>query len=297
MAGSRRVLVGSLGRRRAAAFLVLSTALAAASPKSEEPKAKAERESKVALTDAVSRSASRSSASIAAESPSARAVRAIRECQTRFADVKDYTCTFYKRERIGEALTDMNVMSMKMRHDPQSVYLKFHQPNKGREAIYVEGRNDGYILAHDVGFTKLLAGTMRLDPNGSRAMENCRHPVTKAGIGNLIQTVADRWTAELNDRESIVLLDPKMRLGSSPCLLIEAIHPEKRPEFMYHKVRLFIDEHLGLPVRYEAYDWPKKPGETPSLLEEYAYEGIKLNVGLSEVDFDAANKSYSFGRF
>lgn len=298
MAGSRRVLVGPLGKHRAAAFLVLSTALAAASPKSEEPRAKSDRESKVALSDAASRSASRPvAASIAVESPSARAVRAIHQCQARFADVKDYTCTFYKRERIGEALTDVNVMSMKMRHAPQSVYLKFHQPNKGREAIYVEGRNDGYILAHDVGFTKLLAGTMRLDPNGSRAMENCRHPVTKAGIGNLIQTVADRWATELNDQESVVLFDPKMRLGSSPCLLIEAIHPVKKPEFMYHKVRLFIDEQLGLPVRYEAYDWPQNRGEAPNLLEEYAYEGIKLNVGLSEVDFDAANKSYSFGRF
>ncbi|WP_165064074.1 DUF1571 domain-containing protein [Paludisphaera rhizosphaerae] len=299
VAGSRRILVGSLGKRRTAAFLALSVALAAACPMGDDPKAKSDGDPKIALTDVASRSAPRgdAAASIAPESPCARAVRIIRECQTRFAEVKDYTCTFYKRERIGDKLTDMNVMSMKMRNQPQSVYFKFHQPNKGREAIYVEGKNDGYVLAHDVGFTKFLAGTMRLDPNGARAMENCRHPVTKAGIGNLIQTVVDRWGSELSELESVVLFDPKMRLGSSPCLLIEAIHPEKKPQFMFHKVRLFIDEALGLPIRYEAYDWPNKTGETPELLEEYAYEGVKLNVGLGEADFDAANKLYSFGRF
>nr|WP_303652813.1 DUF1571 domain-containing protein [Paludisphaera mucosa] len=219
------------------------------------------------------------------------------ECQARFDAVKDYTCTFYKRERIDGKLSDMNVMSMKMRNAPHSVYFRFHQPNKGREAIFVEGRNGGYVLAHDVGFTKLLAGTMKLDPHGSRAMENCRHPITKAGVGNLIKTVVDRWTAELNDRESIVLFDSKIRLGSAPCLLIEAIHPEKKPEFYFHKVRLFIDAEMGIPVRYEAYDWPKKTGKAPELLEEYAYDEIKLNVGLGEEDFDAGNQLYSFGRF
>lgn len=297
MAGSRRILGGSLGKRRAAAFMALSIALAAACPTGEEP-TRSDGDPKVALTDVASRSAPRGdSALIAPESPSAKAVRIIRECQSRFAGVKDYTCTFYKRERIGDKLTDVNVMSMKMRNQPQSVYFKFHQPNKGREAIYVEGKNDGYVLAHDVGFTKFLAGTMRLDPNGSRAMENCRHPVTKAGIGNLIQTVVERWGSELSDLESVVVFDPKMRLGSAPCLLVEAIHPDKKPQFMFHKVRLFIDEALGLPVRYEAYDWPNKTGATPELLEEYAYEGVKLNVGLSETDFDASNKLYSFGRF
>lgn len=300
VAGARRILIGSFAKRRAAAFLVLSSALAAASPRGEESKSDGRADAKVALTDVAARSApprSDSDASIPTEGPSARAIRIIRECQARFAGVKDYTCTFYKRERIGDKLTDMSVMAMKMRNTPQSVYLKFHQPNKGREAIYVEGGNDGYVLAHDVGFTKLLAGTMRLDPNGSRAMENCRHPVTKAGIGNLIRTVVDRWAAELNDRESVVLFDPKIRLGSASCLLIEAIHPGKKPEFMFHKVRLFIDERLGFPVRYEAYDWPKGPGDPPLLLEEYAYEGVKVNVGLTESDFDAGNKLYSFGRF
>ena len=50
-------------------------------------------------------------------------------------------------------------------------------------------------MAHDVGIAKFLAGTMHLDPRGSMAMEDNRHPVTEAGIGALIETVAKRWAS------------------------------------------------------------------------------------------------------
>jgi hypothetical protein len=306
-AGSRRVLAGSLVKRTAAAGMILALAMAADAPRGDKPAAAPER---IALTEAAAspiggtaeadlsaKSPVKEALRLKAESPSARAVKEILACRARFANVKDYTCTFYKRERIDGELSSMNVMTMKMRNAPYSIYFRFHQPNKGREAIFVEGRNDGRILAHDVGFTKLLAGTMKLDPHGARAMENCRHPITKAGIGHLIETIADRWQAELSDEESVVLFDPKIRVGSAPCLLVEAIHPEKKPGFYYHKVRLFIDAELGIPIRYEAYDWPAKPGGAPELLEEYAYDGVKLNVGLGDGDFDAANQLYSFGRF
>ena len=308
MVGSRRVLFGSLGKRIMSSSLILALAVAADSPGDDKPKSTAEGDQRVALTDLSTAARPGLTADLAAkavggpnpsiaEGSSARAIRTILDCRRKFDGVKDYTCIFYKRERIDGKLSDMNVMSMKMRNEPHSIYFRFHQPNKGREAIYVDGKNGGFVLAHDVGFTKLLAGTMKLDPNGARAMEGCRHPITKAGIGKLIETVHDRWTAELNDQESIVLFDPKIRLGSAPCLLIEAIHPERKPHFLFHKVRLFVDEKLGLPVRFEAYDWPSKPGEAPELLEEYAYDQVKLNVGLGESDFDAGNQLYSFGRF
>ena len=50
-------------------------------------------------------------ASLAAEeTPIARALRMITDCQTRYQEVSDYTCTFYKRERIDGVLTPQFVM-------------------------------------------------------------------------------------------------------------------------------------------------------------------------------------------
>jgi hypothetical protein len=229
--------------------------------------------------------------------PIARARGAIAECQQRYRHVHDYTCTFVKRERVGDRLTAPHIMVMKARTNPISVYFKFHQPNRGREAIYVQGRNNGLIVAHDVGLTKFLAGTMHLDPTGSLAMEENRHPVTEAGIGMLIDTVAKRWAAELHPGESQVTFHNDSRVGDRRCVLIESVHPEHGPGFLFHKVKLYIDQEHGLPIRFEAYDWPAARGVAPELVEEYTFQDLKLNVGLHDRDFDPANAQYSFGRF
>ncbi len=88
-----------------------------------------------------------------------------------------------------------------------------------------------------------------------------------------------------------------MTIGPRRCTLIESIHPARDDRFLFHKVRVYIDRELGVPIRFEAYDWPKHPGAAPELVEEYSYLDLKLNVGLSEHDFDPNNKAYSFGRF
>ena len=159
------------------------------------------------------------------------------------------------------------------------------------------GETAARVLAHDVGFTKFLAGTVELEPTSSRAMENNRHPITDAGIGALIDTVARRWDAELTPGESVLTFDSEMTIGPRGCMMIESTHPRPRPEFQFHKVRLFIDSELNLPIRFEGYDWPKTDGGVADLVEEYSYIDLKLNVGLREVDFDCANRQYSFGRF
>jgi len=230
-------------------------------------------------------------------SPIAQVLERIAECQSRYRTVTDYTCTFYKRERIDGRLTGLHVMTMKVRREPRSIYVKFHQPASGREAIYVTGRNGGKVLAHDVGFNKLLAGTLLLEPTCARAMEENRHPITEAGIGPLLNTLQNRWALELNPEETIVTIRQDALVGPHQCTLIEVAHPHRRHHFLHHKVRVYIAKDAGLPIRFEAYDWPKTPEASAELTEEYTYLKLKLNVGLREIDFDITNPEYSFGRF
>jgi hypothetical protein len=129
------------------------------------------------------------------------------------------------------------------------------------------------------------------------AMEDCRHPITEAGIGALIDTVARHWAVELTTEESEIRFDHEMTIGPRRVTMIESVHPTRQPNFLFHMVRLYIDRELGLPIRFEAYDWPRHPGAAPDLVEEYAYLELKLNVGLTDHDFDPGNKAYSFGRF
>ena len=226
-----------------------------------------------------------------------RAKQMIANCKAQYDTVRDYTCTFYKRERISGSLSDTQVMHLKVRTQPLSFYIKCVNPRKGREAIWVKGKNDGKVVAHDAGFVKVLAGTMYLDPKGGVAMEDNRHPITDAGLGNLIETVRQSWDLELKPGETKVAFHPHMKVGARPCTMIETTHPKYDSSFVFHRVRLYIDDQLGLPIRIEGYNWPTKPGADPELLEEYTYAHLRINPGLAERDFDPANPAYSYGRF
>src|SRR5262245_57541334 len=63
--------------------------------------------------------------------------------------VQDYSATFVKRDRIDGVLGEHQHLFLKVRQKPFSVYIYFLGPEdvKGREAIYVEGKNDGHLLA------------------------------------------------------------------------------------------------------------------------------------------------------
>jgi hypothetical protein len=227
----------------------------------------------------------------------AQAIASIEECQARYQSVRDYTCTFSKRERIKGQLTPLHVLEMKVRTQPRSIYIRFRKPASGREAIYIAGQNDGKVLAHDVGLNKLLAGTLRLDPTGSRAMEENRHPITEAGIGPMLRTLKSRWSSELDPSESVVVIRDDQKVGGRCCKMVETTHPCQQSDYMFYRVRLFIDHQLGLPIHFEAYDWPSSPQAPAQLMEEYTYDDVKLNVGLSDRDFDVSNADYAFGRF
>ncbi len=227
----------------------------------------------------------------------AQAIAAIEECQAKYQAIRDYTCTFSKRERIKGKLTSLHVLEMKVRTQPSSIYIRFRKPASGREAIYIAGQNDGKVLAHDVGLNKLLAGTLRLEPTGSRAMEENRHPITEAGIGPMLHTLETRWSSELDPSESVVVIRDGQKVGGRCCKMVETTHPCRQPDFMFYRVRLFIDHQMGLPIHFEAYDWPSSPQAQAQLMEEYTYEDLKLNVGLGDRDFDVSNADYAFGRF
>lgn len=234
-------------------------------------------------------------ATAAAAIAEARAV--IASCRETYRNgVRDYICDFHKRERIDGKMVSPHQMHMKARSQPSSIYFKFVTPNKGREAIYHPDKFGPKLVAHDVGLGRLLAGTLHLDPKGSMAMDENRHPVSEAGLGSMIDTVHERWQIELSPDESVLVVDRDASFEGKACIKIDSVHTERRPDFFFHKVTLFIDKDLNLPVRFEAYDWPRADG-TLDLVEEYTYRNLKVNAGLAEIDFDPSNQKYKYGRF
>lgn len=218
--------------------------------------------------------------------------------------VRDYTCTLVKREFVHGELQEHEFMTCKIRHEhesegrqvPFSVYLNFHKPDtmRGREVIYVEGHNSGKIVAHEGGFKGRLIPTVNLMPTSALALRGNRYPITEIGIATLTRRLIEKGERDRRAGDCEVRMVQGAKVKGRVCTMLEVRHPDHQPYYDFHLARVFLDNELNVPIRYEAYDWPSAPGGAPSLIEEYTYMDLKLNVGLEDADFDSENPRYRF---
>ena len=230
------------------------------------------------------------------EHPLMPALRWARDGQPNIEKIQDYSATMVKRERLNGKLNDYEYLFLKVRHKPFSVYLYFLGPTslKGQEVIFVDGANNGKMWAHGVGIQDTLLGTVSLKPDGNIAMRGQRYPLTEIGILNLTRRLSDVAEQDIKYGECEVKFFKGAKINDRLCTCTQVIHPTPRRNFLFHIARIFVDDELNIPIRYESYDWPKTPGGTPELIEEYTYLNLKMNNGFSDADFDIKNSKYHF---
>ena len=211
--------------------------------------------------------------------------------------IKDYSCTVVKRERIDGKLGEHEYMFAKIRQQPFSVYLMFLGPDslKGQEVIYVDGQNDGNMLAHAGSGVRAMVGMVSLKPQSMLAMAGNRYPITELGVENLTKRLIEVADHDKQFGECDVNFFPNAKVNGRICTCIQVSHPVPRRNFRFHLARVFIDDELTIPIRYEAYDWPQEQGGQPVLMEEYTYMNVKINNGFTDDDFDPKNTAYKFG--
>ncbi len=210
--------------------------------------------------------------------------------------INDYTAVVVKRERVGGKVGEHEKMFIKIRHRPFSVYLYFLSPAnlRGQEVIFIEGQNDGKMWAHGSGMRGRMFGTVSLKPDGVIAMQGNRYPITEIGLLNLVNRLIEVGEADIKYGECEVKFYKGAKVADRVSTCIEVVHPVPRRNFRFHLARIFVDDELNLPIRYESYSWPTTPGGAPELIEEYTYLDLKLNVGLTDADFDIRNPNYQF---
>lgn len=221
------------------------------------------------------------------------------------ANINDYTAVLVKRERIDDVIGSHEFMAVKIRNrkvangrvvQPLGVYINFLKPStvKGREVIYVEGQNDGNIVAHEGGFKGKFLPTVTIPPDGMLAMRGQRYPMTDIGVENLIVKLIERGQQARQFPEVQCEFRKNARVQDRTCTVLQVTQPTKQPTLEFFKAQVFIDDEINVPIRYIAYDWPKREGAQPEVLEEYNYLNLKVNVGLTDADFDPRNPAYNF---
>lgn len=214
-------------------------------------------------------------------------------------NVRDYECLMVSEVRLSGKVREPQYMQCKIRESqpgdvPFAVYGKFLKPQgvNGQEVIWVEGQNDGNMIAHQAGLLNLAR--WNLPPDGSIAMNGNKYPITEIGLKNLLELMIERGHRDRAFGKCEVDFDPGCIVDGRKCLLLEIRHPVKEGPYDFHLARIYFDLEQQLLFGYEGFDWPSEAGGEPPLIERFFYSDLRLNAGLTDADFDPDNPNYNY---
>jgi hypothetical protein len=211
------------------------------------------------------------------------------EAKRKYAEVRDYTCLVQSQERVRGVLREESIMQCKMRTEPFSVYMRWLAPERDRdqEVCFVLGRNNNKmrVRSRRLGSGKLL-GWMSIDTNDPRVVEHSRHTIHEAGLGPLIEQTIKHMDMENKLGKSQVKM-AEYTCNNRRAIRIDTVRTERLPQFYCYRSVLYLDAESKLPLRTENYDWPRAGGPADGdLLEMFSFVDMRLNVGLTDQDFN-----------
>jgi hypothetical protein len=204
----------------------------------------------------------------------------VRKARAAFAGVNDYTCILHRKDVVNGSYTEHSKLFFKFRN-PASFYMKSLKYKY--EAIYVLGKYNNKMVIHG-GY---LLNYARVSVSPNMVLKYSRHTMPEADIGHIMSIVDANFSKAVKDKDASIVYEQEEKLDSAKTWRFKAVFPRGR-DYYGHIIIVNIDKALHLPIKISVWGWE---GE---FLEEYYYEGLKINIGLTEEDFDVNNKHYMF---
>lgn len=219
------------------------------------------------------------------------------DAQHNLAGVETISAVFHKQERINDKLQPLNVMDLRVRRSPLSIYMQWQNPDKGQQIIWREGAHDGKILVSPAGWKRKLVPMVKIATDDEEALAVSRRPVTNIGIWHFTERLTDLFEKELlKDPAVQVRMSEGHEISGRPCYQFAFEHPSPSSTVKFKQVLIFVDKVLGVPVACENYFWPEAGSKESAQLEEsYLYRDLTFNVDLTDADFDHKNPVLKFG--
>lgn len=228
-------------------------------------------------------------------------VSLLEEGEKFLAGVETYCAKLSKREVVGGELLDEQTIQLKCRQKPFSVYLHWLSGDVGREVLYIEGRNNGKMIAHDGGWKARLPA-VTVDPNGWLAMRDARYPVTAASLGSVTTIMLETHREDLAQRRvASCTAEDNLSFDGRRCIAFTTEYSSRESSPVYRKSITYIDREWNLPVHTRHFEWPAagkeidaKNVDDSTLIESYSFSDVKLPYTLNDSDFDRDNSEYRF---
>jgi hypothetical protein len=247
--------------------------------------------------------------------------------------LNDYTMRLVKRELRGNVLSPDESIVIKWQR-PQRIYLhEIAGRYEGQEVLYAPGWNKNRIKAHPGSFPDITVNLNPYGPMAMAhshhpvpevslvhltglVLDNVRRARARS-VGTLSmvghETLFGRPTVKIEAtapptgkspsiEKGETLWDISKATGQSMYVILhanrarkwrQADHPEPGdavivPDFYAGRMVLWIDDEKQLPLQIDLYD------HEGNLYEHYEHHDLKLNVGLTDADFDPKNPAYRF---
>ena len=201
---------------------------------------------------------------------------AIQRMEAAVAQVQDATFVLHQQEYVGGRWGA-----------PVSMRVKYRPPN----TVYVEWDNSQRLLWDPRRFDKMrvdpgpMVPTLWLSPDSALARRGQRHTIRRMGLVPLIELFGPDIARIQKDPQLMpVVSTSTLTLYGKQASCFDATLPKEREPALYaQRVELCVDAATGLPLRTRV--WDTEDGQLRQV-EEYGYENLQVNVGLTDADFD-----------
>lgn len=204
-------------------------------------------------------------------------------------DVRDYRCTFMKKERLPTGMTEEQKIAVRYREDPFSVRMEWLE-HAGRASVvtFVKGRwgSGGEQLANVIpsGIFGLLApGGVKRDIHGKDMRKSSRRTIDQFGFRSSLELIIKYCELAADDPYYSLEYQGRAFRTGRECFRFERRLPYREAGGAWpdHLLRFYIDVEWLVPVAVFAYS--DAAGER--LLGSYISKDVELNVGLGDSDF------------
>ena len=210
----------------------------------------------------------------------------IQNWQRRYGEISDYTGLWRVEEPRGENTTQSQA-AFKFRK-PFDLYLDWGTGGGWiHAALFRQGWNEGRIRVRTSLWGIPLIGDLAAD--GYLARRGFRMPLSDFGLNRLVERLQEQLLRAWLQRDLAVRFHGVQEYDERPCYVLEFLFPTSRwREYPHARVVTYWDIEQRVPLKSETFD------ATDQLDARYEFRQLRLNVSLSDEEFDAANPTSEF---
>lgn len=189
-------------------------------------------------------------------------------------DVQGYRCLLVKTERVNGRLLSEERVRSSYREKPYSVLMVWEKgAGKASRTLYVEGENDGKLLAKPSGLLS-LTGTWSRRVDDADAVAASRYPITQFGLKAGMRRTLAAWQAAQKRGDLKVIFhgeESPPQYGGRPCWKLQRVGYPAPEDGGVTESTFWFDKESWLQTGSYV------TGEGGQLVGRYAFLELELN--------------------